>query len=171
MEHQELAAPVARRLRKARIPRLLADAVVSAEHQYLELAASAVSADKQPVLRVQHLAPQSVEKAGSVEHQYQGLAASAVSAVLLHRRRPAPTPTLARRLPVVLVEQAEQLPPADVAAPVAHHSSIATNGQLHLAAPEESVARSAAWVDLVELPQLSVAEPLSKGPTAKRLTH
>ena len=47
---------------------------------------------------------------------------------------------LARRLLVVLVEQAEQLPLVDVAVSVEMHWSIAINGQLHLAAPEESVA-------------------------------
>lgn len=146
-EHQELAAPVARRLRKARIPRLLADAVVSAEHQYLGLAASAVSADKQPVLRVQHLASQSVGSVVWAEHQSQVLAASAVSAVLLHRRRPAPTPTLVPKPLAASVEWAEPPPPADVAAPAAQHWSIAINGQPRLEAPEESVARSAVWVD------------------------
>ena len=101
--------------------------------------------------------------AGSAERQHPGLVASVALAVLLRRPPPAPTPTLARRLLVVLVEQAEQLPLVDVAVSVEMHWSLAINGQLHLAAPEEVVARSAAWVDLVEFPQLSVEEPLVTG--------
>lgn len=48
----------------------------------------------------------------------------------------------------------------DAAAPVAQHSSIATNGQPHLVGPEEAVARSADLADLVLMAQPSVAEQL-----------
>jgi hypothetical protein len=159
-EQLELAAPVAQFPPTARIPWPPVESAVSAVNPYLHSAASEVTAARQPALPVPDLAVQSAAPAGSAERQHQGLAASVALAVLLRRPPPAPTPTLARRLRVVLVEQAEQLPPADEVAPVAHHSLIATNGQLHLAAPEEVVARSAAWVDLVDLAQQSVEEPL-----------
>jgi hypothetical protein len=156
----ELAAPVAQFPPTARIPWPPVESAVSAVNPYLQSAASEVTAARQPALPVPDLAVQSAAPAGSAERQHQGLAASVALAVLLRRPPPAPTPMLARRLLVVLVEQAEQLPLVDVAVSVEMHWSIAINGQLHLAAPEEVVARSAAWVDLVELPQLSVEEPL-----------
>jgi len=159
----ELAAPVAQFPPTARIPWPPVESAVSAVNPYLQSAASEEEVAQRPVLPVPDLAVQSAAPAGSAERQLQGLAASVALAVLLRRPPPAPTPMLARRLLVVLVEQAEQLPLVDVAVSVEMHWSIAINGQLHLAAPEEVVARSAAWVDLVELPHLSVEEPLVTG--------
>jgi hypothetical protein len=75
---------------------------------------------------------------------------------------------------VVLVEQAEQLPLVDVAVSVEMHWSIAINGQPQQAAMAESVARSAAWVALVDLGLALVAETrvtVLPEPTAERLAH
>jgi hypothetical protein len=159
-EQLELAVPVAQCPPTARIPWPPVESAVSAVNPYLQSAASEEEVAQRPVLPVPDLAVQSAAPAVPAERQHQGLAALVALAVLLRRQPPAPTPMLARRLLVVLVEQAEQLPLVDVAVSVEMHWSIAINGQLHLAAPEEVVARSAAWVDLVELPQLSVEEPL-----------
>jgi hypothetical protein len=157
-EQLELAVPVAQFPPTARIPWPPVESVVSAVNPYLQSAASEEEVAMRPVLPVPDLAVQSAAPAGSAERQHQGLVASVALAVLLIRRPPAPTPMLARRLLVVLVEQAEQLPLVDVAVSVEMHWSIAINGQPQQAAMAESVARSAAWVALVDMGLALVAE-------------
>ena len=75
---------------------------------------------------------------------------------------------------VALVEWAEPLPSADAAALAAALSPMPMRLQPQQAAMAESVARSAAWVALVDLVQPSVAETASMAlpeQTAERLAH
>jgi hypothetical protein len=121
-EQLELAAPVAQCPPTARIPWPPVESAVSAVNPYLQSAASEEEVAQRPVLPVPDLAVQSAAPAVPAERQHQGLAASVALAVLLRRPPPAPTPTLARRLRVVLVEQAEQLPPVAPVVLAAIHS-------------------------------------------------
>jgi hypothetical protein len=121
-EQLELAVPVAQFPPTARIPWPPVESAVSAVNPYLQSAASEEEVAQRPVLPVPDLAVQSAAPAVPAERQHQGLAALVALAVLLRRQPPAPTPTLARRLRVVLVEQAEQLPPVAPVVLAAIHS-------------------------------------------------
>jgi hypothetical protein len=116
--------------------------VVLVEHQCQKLAASAVAADKQPVLQVEHRAPRSAATAATAASLSLEMAASVAWVAPLHRPQEALTPTIARLLSVVLAAPVEHqhLVLAEMVAQVERLSLIATNGRQQPGVTAEMVA-------------------------------